>query len=106
MTTVRVVLGLVILYFAYDYFHKAMATAGVERGVANAILAGVVLIFLAVIWGVFRTKIEDGPHAGWHKVKLATTIIMLVTGVFCLWTGLNRSGFIPGGATVTTLSAD
>ena len=38
----------------------------------GAIEAGL-LIFLAVIWGVFRTKIEDGPHAGWHKVKLDMT---------------------------------
>ena len=99
MTTVRVVLGLVILYFAYDYFHKAMATAGVERGVANAILSGVVLIFLAILWGAFRTKIEDGPHAGWHKIRLASTVIMLVTGIFFLWTGLNRSGIVPGTST-------
>ncbi len=104
MTTVRILLGLIILYFAYDYFHKAMATAGVERGIANAVLIGVVLIFLAVIWGVFRTKIEDGPHAGWHKVRLATTIIMLVTGVFFLWTGLSRSGIVPGGTSGASIA--
>ncbi len=97
MTLVRVVLGLVILYFAYDYFHKAMATAGVERVFASSILAGVILIFLSVLWGVFRTRIEDDQHAGWHKVRLACTIIMLVTGVFFLWTGLSRSGILPGG---------
>ncbi len=95
MTAVRIVLGLVILYFAFDYFHKALGTAGVERRFANAILTGAVLIFLAVIWGVFSTRIEKGPHAGWQKVKHASTIILLVTGVFFLWTGLGRSGIVP-----------
>lgn len=99
MTAVRVALGIVILYFAFGYFHKALATAGVERGVANAILAGVVLTFLAVLWGVFRPHVEAGPHAGWQRVKHAVTILMLVVGVFYLWTGLERSGLVAGGAT-------
>ncbi len=105
MTAVRVALGLVILYFSYDYFHKSLATAGVERAFANAIVIGAVLVFLSVLWGVFRTKIEPGPHAGWHKVKHACTIIMLVTGIFFLWTGLSRSGVIPGGTSGVTLTA-
>jgi thiol:disulfide interchange protein DsbD len=96
MTVVRVVLGVVILYFAYDYFHKALATAGVDRPVANAIITGIVLIFLSVLWGVFRTRIEDGPHAGWHKTRLAVTIIMLIVGIFYLWTGMRESGLVAG----------
>lgn len=64
MTLVRTALGLVILYFAYDYFHKALATAGVDRTYANAILTGGVLIFLSVFWGVFRTKAEEGRTRG------------------------------------------
>lgn len=99
MTLVRVALGVIILYFAFDYFHKALETAGVARPLANSILAGVVLTFLSVIWGVFRPKIEAGPHAGWHKVRHAVTILMLVIGVFYLWTGLARSGLVPGGTT-------
>jgi thiol:disulfide interchange protein DsbD len=96
MTAIRVALGVVILYFAYDYAQKALATAGVERPVASAIITGIVLIFLSVLWGVFRTRIEEGPHAGWQKTRLASTIIMLIVGVFYLWTGLTASGLVAG----------
>jgi len=96
MTTVRVLLGVVIMYFAYDYFHKALATAGVERVFANAILAGIVLIFLAILWGAFRRRGEDEKHSSWPVIRQASTIIMLVIGVFFLWTGLNHSGIVPG----------
>lgn len=107
MTTVRVVLGLVILYFAYDYFLKALDTFGVDRALSKAMVFGVVLIFLSVMWGVFRTKIDDtDPHAGWAKVRLATTIILLVTGVFFLWTGLQRSGLVAGGAMLVAGGGD
>jgi thiol:disulfide interchange protein DsbD len=95
MTIVRMVLGALILYFAYDYFLKAMDTAGVARPLSNSIARGVVMIFLAVYWGVFRTRIEDGPHAGWQHVRLASTIILLIVGTFFLWTGLTRSGLVP-----------
>jgi len=107
MTTVRVVLGLVILYFAYDYFLKALDTFGVDRALSKAMAFGVVLIFLSVMWGVFRTKIDEtDPHAGWAKVRLATTIILLVTGVFFLWTGLQRSGLVAGGAVMIAGGSD
>jgi thiol:disulfide interchange protein DsbD len=101
MTLVRVALGVVILYFAFDYFHKALATAGVERPIANAILGGVVLTFLSVLWGVFRPHVEPGPHAGWHRVKHAATLLMLVVGIFYLWTGLTRSGLVADGVSVS-----
>ena len=97
MTYARVALGVVILYFAFDYFHKALSTAGVDRPFANAILGGTVLTFLAVLWGVFRPSTEPGPHAGWHRVKHASTILMLIVGIFYLWTGLSRSGLVAGG---------
>jgi thiol:disulfide interchange protein DsbD len=100
MTYVRILLGVVILWFARDYFYKALDTAGVPRGFADAILAGVVLIFLAVIWGVFRPRIEEGIHAGWHRVRHAVTVIMLVAGVVFLWTGLSRSGLVPGAVVI------
>ncbi len=102
MTYVRIALGVIILYFAYDYFKKAMGTWGVDVALAKSMVLGIVLIFLAVMWGAFRTRIEDGPHAGWHKVRLATTIIMLIVGVFCLWTSLSRSGLIAGGPIATS----
>jgi len=98
MTIVRVALGVLILYFAYDYFLKAMDTAGVARPLSQAIARGIVLVFLAVYWGVFRTRIEPGPHAGWLHVKQASTIILLIVGVFFLWTGLWRSGLVPGSS--------
>jgi thiol:disulfide interchange protein DsbD len=101
MTAVRVALGLVILYFAWDYFHKALDTAGAPRSASNAILTGAVLIFLAVMWGVFRTRIESGPHSGWYRVRQAGTIVMMVVGIFYLWTGLTRAGIAGGSATST-----
>jgi thiol:disulfide interchange protein DsbD len=94
MTLVRAGLGVVILYFAYDYFHKAMSTAGVDRGLATAVLTGVILVFLAVLGGVFRAPKES--HDSWPAIKHASTIVMLVVGCFFLWTGLSRSGVVGG----------
>ena len=106
MVAVRVVLGLVILYFAYDSFLKGMETASVPRDLSRWMVVGVVSIFLAVYWGAFRTKIEDGPHAGWQKVRLACSIVLLVAGVFFLWTSLSRSGLVGGsGAEAATALA-
>jgi thiol:disulfide interchange protein DsbD len=98
MVAVRVALGLLILYFAYDSFLKALDTAGVEPELSRWMVVGVVSIFMAVYWGAFRTHIEAGPHAGWQKVRLACSIVLLVAGVFFLWTSLARSGLVGGAA--------
>ncbi|MFH1845672.1 MAG: thioredoxin family protein, partial [bacterium] len=53
-------------------------------------------VFLAILWGAFRRRGEDEMHSSWPVIRQATTIIMLITGVFFLWTGLTHSGIVPG----------
>jgi|GEM_PF-262678 len=103
MVYVKSAMGLLILYFAYIYYNKAMATWGVPEDMSRAMLWGIIFILLGVFLGAFRPLGEKNPSLSLYKK--GGGIVLLVIGVCFLYNGLRYSGIILPAATGLTAPA-
>ncbi len=92
MVSIKYLLGLVIMYFAFSYYMKGMGVSHVSTGVSYGILLGLVSIFASVYLGLFKGWNENMMPG--EKLKKALSLILLIFGVHFFYNGLGQSGLL------------
>ena len=85
LTKTKYILALPTLYFAYTYYIKGTEIAAVPLNVAHVILIGLVALGAALFFGLFYPY----QHI---LMKRASSLALLIIGVFFLYHGLVRPG--------------
>lgn len=87
LTSTKYLLALPTLYFAYTYYIKGMEIAAVPLSIAHTLLVGMVALSAALYLGIT-------PAGRYGFLKRTASIILLITGLHGLYTGLWRSGLL------------
>lgn len=103
LSTMKGVLGIPILYFAYTYYLKGMETLGVPSAATHAMLAGALAIGGAIFLGALHPLETTSPPPVLLRRTLG--IVLLVVGVYLLYNGLGQSGVLPHTSSTVTSGA-
>ena len=91
LTKTKYLLALPTLYFAYTYYVKGMEIAATPLHVAHSILLGIVALGIAIF-----LAFSHHPHS--VRLRRASSIIVLLVGLYCLYYSFAPSRKVPEGS--------
>lgn len=80
MNKIKMLLGLVILYFAYTYFHKGMGILAVPAFSTQLLASGLLLLIIAIL----KCRVLLGNTPAKQKIPLYSSLIAVVFGGWIL----------------------
>ncbi len=93
MNKIKYAFGLMILYFAYQYFAKGMGVMGVEPAVTQALAFGVVAVWIAVVHCNVLSLLPSDAQPN-QKMHHFCGVISLIIGTFLVVMGLAKTPLI------------
>src|SRR5262249_17348319 len=90
LTKTKYLLALPTLYFAYTYYVKGMEMAALPLNVAHGILLGIVALGTATFLALSH-RLRNIP------LRWASSLIVLLIGLYCLYYSLTPSWRAPEG---------
>jgi len=99
LTKTKYLLALPTLYFAYTYYAKGMEIVAVPLNVAHTILLGIVALGTAAFLGILHR------HQN-MRMQRASSVILLLIGLYFLYTSFGPSWMVPNTSTVSQASVE
>ncbi|MDD5274498.1 MAG: cytochrome c biogenesis protein CcdA [Methylovulum sp.] len=94
MNKIKYAFGLMILYFAYQYFAKGMGVLGVEPTVTQALAFGVVAVWIAVVHCNVLSLLPADAQPN-QKMHHFCGLMSLIVGACLIVVGLGKTPIIP-----------
>jgi len=94
MNKIKYAFGLMILYFAYQYFAKGMGVLGVEPVVTQALAVGVVAVWIAVVHCNVLSLLPENAQPN-QKMHHFCGVMSLIIGACLIVVGLGKTPIIP-----------
>jgi thiol:disulfide interchange protein DsbD len=90
MNKIKYAFGLMILYFAYVYFHKGMGVLGIDSDTTLTLALGIVAIWIAVVHCNVLTLLPENVQPN-QKMVHFIGVLTVIVGSFLVIAGLNRT---------------
>jgi thiol:disulfide interchange protein DsbD len=90
MNKIKYAFGLMILYFAYVYFHKGMGVLGIDSDTTLTLALGIVAIWIAVVHCNVLTLLPENVQPN-QKMVHFIGVLTVIVGSFLVIAGLGRT---------------
>lgn len=90
MNKIKYAFGLMILYFAYVYFHKGLGVLGIDSDTTLTLALGIVAIWIAVVHCNVLTLLPENVQPN-QKMVHFIGVLTVIVGSFLVIAGLGRT---------------